>query len=206
MAETVIDTEAQLREGQRAPSHRAANKEIDHIDPLAERFIAATPFITIASQREDGGLDVSPRGDPAGFMKVLDPKTLAIPDRPGNRRMDTHVNLLSNPEVAIMCMIPGNNDVLRIGGRARMVSDPDLAASMVVNGHTPSLILLVTVDRLMCHCPKAMMRSAIWEPDKWPDTADVPTLGEMVKAHGALADSIEQIDIDLAKDYSTNFY
>ena len=84
--------------------------------------------------------------------------------------------------------------------------DPDLAAAMVVNGHTPSLILLVTVDRLMCHCPKAMMRSAIWEPDKWPDTADVPTLGEMVKAHGALADSIEQIDIDLAKDYSTNFY
>ncbi|MEM6847212.1 MAG: MSMEG_1061 family FMN-dependent PPOX-type flavoprotein [Pseudomonadota bacterium] len=206
MAETVIDTEAHLREGQRAPSHRAANKEIDHIDPLAERFIAATPFITIASQRKDGGLDVSPRGDPAGFMKVLDPKTLAIPDRPGNRRMDTHVNLLTNPEVAIMCMIPGNNDVLRIGGRARMVSDPDLAASMVVNGHTPSLILLVSVDRLMCHCPKAMMRCGIWEPDKWPDTQDVPTLGQMVKAHGALADSIEQINGDLANDYRTNFY
>ena len=206
MAETVIATEAQLREGQRAPSHRAANKEIDHIDPLAERFIAATPVFTIDSQREDGGLDVSPRGDPAGFMKVLDPKTLAIPDRPGNRRMDTHVNLLTHPEIASMCMIPGNNDVLRSGGRARMVNDPDLAASMVVNGHTPSLILLVTVDRLMCHCPKAMMRSGIWESEKWPATADVPTLGEMVKAHGALADSIEQIDRDLAKDYSTNIY
>lgn len=206
MVETAIDTEAALRDGQRPPSHRAANKEIDHIDALAARFIAATPFIVISSQRADGGLDVSPRGDPPGFMKVVDRKTLAIPDRPGNRRMDTHINLLTNPEVGIMCMIPGNDDVVRLSGKARMVSDEALSQTMVVNGHQPSLILLVTVDRLMCHCPKALMRSGLWTPDKWPDTSDVPTLGEMVKEHGKLADSLAQIDKDLANDYRTNFY
>lgn len=201
-----IQTVDALRERVRPPSYRSVDKVIDHIDDLARQFIEATPFIVISTVRPDGQVDVSPRGDPPGFMKVLDRKTLAIPDRPGNRRADTFTNVIGNPEVGIICIVPGHEDTLRLSGRAIVVEDPDLAATMVVAGHTPPLIIKVTVNRLLSHCAKAMVRSHIWQPDHWQRAADVPSHGKMVKTHGALSDTLDEMEAFVLDDRLNNLY
>ena len=204
-ASTIQSVDA-LRERVRPPARMSVDKVIDHIDDLAAEFIAATPFIVISSVRADGQVDLSPRGDPPGFMTVLDRKTLAIPDRPGNRRADTFTNIISNPEVGIICMIPGHEDTLRLAGRAELVDDPGLAETMVVAGHTPPLIIKVTVNRLLTHCAKAMVRSHIWDPEHWPDGAKVPSHGKMVKPHGALSQTFDEMEALVLDDKLNNLY
>ena len=170
------------------PVHeRAAVKVIDHIDPICRRYIAASPFVLIATRGADGRLDISPKGDPAGFVQVLDAHTLAIPDRPGNNRLDSFGNLLANPEIALLFLIPGNGDSLRVSGTARLVRDARLQAQMATNGREPALILIVQVEEACTHCPKCMVRSGLWSPGRWPDLGDVPTLAEALSAHVALA-------------------
>jgi len=189
----VIATRQRLRELTGQPSRRAVNKVIDHIDAVCRRFIAASPFMIVASRGADGRIDVSPKGDPAGFVAVLDDKTLAIPDRPGNHRHDTFENVLSCPEVGLCFLIPGHGDTLRVGGTAKIVRDARLQARLAVAGREPTLILLVTVERAFMHCSKCVTRSRLWNPEAWPDRANVPTLAEAIMAHAKPVETISEV-------------
>ena len=189
-----IESHEELRQTIKSPSHYVTDKVIDHIDPLAERFIAASPLAILGTRRADGGVDQTPRGDPAGAIKVLNPKTLALGDRPGNNRMDAIENILRDPAVGLLFIIPGHRDTLRVGGRAAIVEDENLSEKLAVNGRPAGLVILIEVDFLLSHCPKAFIRSHAWEPEKWPDTSDVPSLSELMIAHGKLADSVEHMD------------
>jgi len=187
--EEVITTRERLRELNKLPSHRAGNKAIDHIDDICRRFIAACPFVMVASRGVDGRLDLSPKGDPPGFVAVLDERMLAIPDRLGNNRLDTFENLLIHPEVGLFFIIPGNGDTLRVSGRGQIVRDSTLQSRLAVNGKAPNLILVVTVEEAFMHCPKCIVRAKLWKQEQWPDRTNVPTLAEAMVVHAALSDS-----------------
>jgi uncharacterized protein len=189
----IIATHERLRELSKQPSSRANNKIIDHIDEICRRFIAACPFILVASRGADGRIDVSPRGDPPGFVAVLDEKTLAIPDRPGNHRLDTFENLLTHPETGLLFLIPGNGDTLRISGKGKIVRDSPLQAKLAVEGKAPNLVLIVTVEEAFMHCPKCVVRSGLWVPERWPDRSQVPTLAEAIVTHARPAETIDDV-------------
>lgn len=201
-----ISTRAQLRAIIKEPSRKVSHKAIDHIDELCRRFIAASPFVIVASRGRDGLLDVSPKGDPAGFVTVLDEKTLAIPDRLGNNRVDTFENLLVDPAVGLMFMIPGNGDTLRVSGRAAIVRDEGLRQSLAHRGRAPHLVLVVTVEEAFMHCPKAIVRSGLWTPDAWPERSGVPTLAEAMVAHGALDTSVSEMQAIIDNDGVERLY
>lgn len=165
---------------------RPAGKVIDHVDVLCERFIAASPFLVLGTYGPDGMVDLSPKGDPAGFVSVLDRKTLAVPDRLGNGRLDSFENLLENPAVTLIFTIPGHNDTLRIGGHGRLTTQPDILDRLAHNDRPPAIALLVTVKEAYLHCAKSMVRSRLWHPEAWPDTSNVPSLAEAMVAHGQL--------------------
>src|ERR1019366_1006920 len=156
--EELIATRGRLRELNKLPNYRVSNKAIDHIDDICRRFIAASPFVMVASRGADGRLDVSPKGDPPGFVAVLDSKTLVIPDRLGNNRLDTFENLLVHPEVGLFFIIPGHGDTLRVSGKGQIVRDSALQNSLAVNGQAPNLALVVDVEEAFIHCPKCMVR------------------------------------------------
>ena len=139
-------------------------KVIDHIDEHCAKWIERCPFIIISSISAAGAMDVSPKGDPAGFVKVLDNHTLAIPDRLGNQRADTFLNVLENPNVGILFIVPRRREVVRMSGTASLVRDPELLTDMAVNGKTPRIAMLVHVREAFFHCGKAMIRSGVWEP------------------------------------------
>ena len=158
----VVESEEQLRAVLGPPAERAIAKVVRVLDQHARRFIAHAPFVFVASAGDDGTLDISPKGDPAGFVKVLDDRTLAIPDRPGNRRIDTFRNVLSNPNVGLIFVIPGVTYTLRIAGKAIIVRDAELREAMAVNGRLPEHILIIEISRALSHCPKCMIRSGLW--------------------------------------------
>jgi uncharacterized protein len=204
--EEVITTRQRLREVNKLPSHLVSNKTIDHIDDICRRFIAASPFVVVASRGEDDRLDLSPKGDPAGFVAVLDEKTLAIPDRPGNNRLDTFENLLVNPEIGLCFFIPGHGGTLRVSGKGRIVRDEGLQQRLAVNGKSPNLILVVSVEQAFLHCPKCVIRSGLWKPDQWPDKSRVPTLAEAMIAHGALSESTDQVEAVIEDSNTRRLY
>ena len=181
--EEVVSTRERLRELTQLPSSRAQAKVIAHIDDICRRFIAASPFLLVASRDPDGRLDISPKGDPPGFVAVLDEKTLAIPDRPGNHRFDTFANVIECADLALIFMIPGHGDTLRVGGKGRIVRDSALQARLAVAGKTPNFVLVVTVEEAFMHCSKCMIRSKLWNPQYWPDRSKVPSLAEAIVAH-----------------------
>jgi PPOX class probable FMN-dependent enzyme len=191
--EEVIATRERLREMRKQPSQRARNKVIDHIDDICRRFIAASPFVMVGSRGADGRLDLSPKGDPAGFVAVLDEKTLAIPDRLGNNRLDTFENLLAHPDVGLLFMIPGNGDTLRVSGKSKIVRDAALQARLAVSGKAPNLILIVTVEEAFMHCPKCIARSRLWSPEHWPDRTNVPSLAEAIVAHASTPETVAEV-------------
>ncbi len=168
------------------------DKVIDHIDDHCQAWIERSPFVVISSTSAAGAMDVSPKGDPPGFVRVLDPKTLAIPDRPGNHRGDTFLNVLENPHVGLMFVVPKRREVVRVSGTAQVVKDPALLESMSVNGKVPSLALVVRVDEAMFHCGKSMMRSHMWEPDLWGHIDGLPTYGRALVDHAKLDRSVEE--------------
>ena len=176
----------------------------------AQEFIRRSPFLCIGTQGVEGKSDVSPRGDPPGFVNILDDRTLAIPDRPGNNRLDTLVNLLTNPEIGLLFIIPGFDDTLRVSGRATLVKDPELLRSMAVNGRTPCLAIVVKVDEVFLHCAKAFRRSHLWSPEHFQDRKDMPSLVKMIldETTGAPSDAGEQrkLDSDLEDAYKTTLY
>lgn len=202
----VFRTRADLREVANPPSRFVANKAINHVDALARRFIARAPLVFLASQKADGTLDVTPRGDPEGFVHVLDDRTIALPDRPGNMRMDTFENVLETGHVGLIFVVPGHNETLRVSGRAQLVEAPDLAARMAVNGKPCGLVLLIRVTHVLSHCPKAFIRARAWAPEHWPDASGLPSAGEMLVAHGALPDPVAAVDEIVRRDGETRLY
>jgi uncharacterized protein len=195
----VIATQSRLRELGKQPSERARRKIIDRVDDVCRRFIAACPFVLVASRGADGRLDISPKGDPSGFVAVLDEKTLAIPDRPGNHRHDTFENLLTHREVALLFLIPGCGDTLRVSGTGRIVRDDALQQRLAVDGKVPNLVLVVAVEEAFMHCQKSIIRSRLWDPERWPDCSGVPTLAEAIMAHARPAETAAEIEAIVAK-------
>jgi PPOX class probable FMN-dependent enzyme len=154
-------------------------KEIDHVNADYRAFIERAPFFALATAGPDG-LDCSPRGDPAGFVRVHDEKTLMIPDRRGNNRIDSLRNLIEDPRVALLFLIPGCGETIRVNGRARICTDPELCRSFIMEGKTPRCVLVVTVERCYFQCPKAIVRSKLWDPASKVDRASLPTSGKIL--------------------------
>ena len=151
-------------------------------------------------------MDVSPKGDPAGFVHVLDDHTLAIPDRPGNRRADTFTNVLQNRGVGLIFLIPGKLETLRVNGRARIVRDQVLRERLAMQGKLPQLALVVTVEQAFIHCGKCMIRSGLWDHAKWPDTRALPSQARCLIDHGNLDDSVEAVEASIAASRAANLY
>jgi hypothetical protein len=164
------------------PAKLIREKIADRLNPLTRQFIERSPFVVVASGRPDGGLDVSPRGDPAGFVRILDDRTLLLPDRPGNKLADTLTNLLEDDRIALLFLIPGINDTLRVNGRARIVDDAELLAESEVEGKVPQLGILVEVEEAYTQCPKAFLRSELWNPERHIDRSELPSQGEVLRA------------------------
>jgi PPOX class probable FMN-dependent enzyme len=179
----LITDEAQLRAIIGEQPAAATLKIADHVNPLTARFIAASPFVLVATGSADpgGGLDVSPRGDPAGFVRVLDERTLLLPERPGNRIADTLTNLLSDDRIALLFLIPGVGTTFRVNGRAQITDDAELLAPSSVEGKPPKLGLIIYVETAYTQCPKAVFRSGLWDPAAQTTAeADLPSGGEIL--------------------------
>ena len=167
-------------------------KVIDHIDVHCRVWIERCPFIVVSSINAAGAMDTSPKGDPPGFVKVLDRHTLAIPDRKGNHRGDTFLNVLENPSVGIIFIVPKRREVVRVSGTALLARDPDLLATMAVNGKLPHIAMIVRVKEAFFHCGKSMIRSGMWEPGRWGSIDGLPTYAQALKDHGA-QESLEDL-------------
>jgi hypothetical protein len=192
----VIGTEEELRALYGAPSPRAAAKVIGHLDRHCRQFIANSPFMVLATT--DGvALDVSPKGDPAGFVQVEDDHHLIVPDRPGNNRVDGLLNVLRNPAVALIFLVPTVDETLRVNGTAEIRDDEDLRQLCALNSKLPKTVLRVRVREVFSHCGKAPLRGGLWKPDTWPAQRPVATLNEIIRDHsGVQVDSIEQSAVD----------
>lgn len=208
--EYLIETEDALR-GQCSATHEIALKKcLDHIDQHARAFIERSPFVCIGTQSDAGSADVSPRGDPNGFVQILDERTLLIPDRPGNNRLDTLSNIISNPQVGLLFLVPGFDETMRINGTAELTQDPALLSLMAVNGRNPSLAIAVHVDEVFIHCAKALPRSKLWDASLHQDRAEVPSLMKIIldQTEGAPSDPEVQRKLDegLEEEYRNSMY
>ena len=177
-----------MRDVYKPPAPRAAQKVLDHLDVHCRNFIALSPLCVLSSANAKGQADASPRGDPPGFVKVLDNKTLLLPDRPGNNQVDSLQNIVENPGVGLLFFVPGMNETLRVKGKAEIVTDDDELESMTVKGRPPVSGLRITVEEAFLHCGRALIRSRVWDPDVQIVRSDYPTYGQ------ALADQIAGAD------------
>jgi PPOX class probable FMN-dependent enzyme len=164
------------------PSEVVRMKLSDHVGELTRQFIERSPFVLVGTARPEGGLDVSPKGDPAGFVQILDERTLLLPDRPGNRIADTLTNLLADDRIALLFLIPGVGDVFRVNGRAIITDDPELLEPCAFRGKVPKLGLLITVEEAYTHCSKAIIRSDLWNPDRHIERSQLPSSGEILRS------------------------
>lgn len=197
-------TRERLREIYGEPSPVAARKAIDHLDVHCRAFIDQSTFLVLATT--DGeSLDISPKGDPAGFVRVEDDHHLLIPDRPGNRRLDGLSNILVNPQVALIFLIPTVNETLRINGVAEISDEPNLCGRFKIKNRAPLTVTRIRVREAFTHCGKAPIRSGLWKPETWPDKRPVPTLAKMVRDHSnASVDEVSEAYIE--KSYRENLY
>ena len=209
-AEFVVSDENQLRSLFPTTHAIAIQKCQDHLDQHARDFVARSPFMCLGTQSSDGRADVSPRGDPRGFVKVLDAKTLLIPDRPGNNRLDSLSNILANPTVGLLFMIPGFDDTMRVNGKAKITRDPALLAQLTVEGRLPTVAIVVTVQEVFIHCAKAFRRSRLWDPSHHQNRSEMPSLLKIIldQTTGAPADPEEMkaIDAGLEVEYQKTMY
>lgn len=188
----------------------ALQKSMTRLDAHAKAFIARAPFLCIGTQSAEGRADVSPRGDAPGFVLCLDDQRLAIPDRPGNNRLDTLANIIANPAVGLIFMVPGFDDTLRVNGRAEVRRDPELLARMAVHDRTPTVAIVVTIEEAFLHCAKAFRRSNLWDQAARQDRREMPSLVKMIldQTTGAPEDAAEQarLDAELEIDYRNSMY
>jgi PPOX class probable FMN-dependent enzyme len=201
-----VTSEAELRELLGAPSQRAATKVRSVLHERDREWLAASPFCLIGTSAGDGSCDVSPKGDPPGFTKVLDATTIVIPDRAGNNRADGFANLLRNPHVGLLFLVPGRPDTLRINGRARLVRDAPFFEDMIVKGSRPKLALLVEIEEIFYHCPKAFLRSKLWDAATW-DPQALPSTARIVKSVQAdTEETVEELERHYAASYADRLY
>lgn len=204
--EKIITTEQALREILGHPSEIVTRKTIDYIDEICRGFIEKSPFITIATSDENGNFDVSPKGDPPGFVKILNDKTLAIPDRPGNKKADTFTNIINNPNVGLIFFIPGIKETLRVNGKAKIVADEKVLALLSCEGKVPTFAIIVEVKEAFMHCAKCIIRSKLWTSMADEQARPVASLAKTLVDHGKLEISIEELDGMIKEDERTNLY
>ena len=204
--EEVVTDIAQIRAAQPVIQPAQQAKIIDRIDRHCRIWIERSPYMVMATRRADGGMDISPKGDPAGFVKVLDEKTLAIPDRPGNHRFDGFRNILETGDVSLLFLVPDRNEVVRVGGTARIVTDPELREAMAIKGRVPEFAVVVRVAEAFYHCGKAAIRSGLWRPGTWPGIEGLPTYAEAVFDHGNGIQDFEEIDARLRHNDANRLY
>ncbi len=191
---SVIDTLEDLRQHYKPAAGRSVQKELSHLDKHCRHFISLSPFLVIGSSSTQGPADVSPRGELPGFVHVLDDGRLAIPDRPGNNRLDTFENILENPNVALIFLIPGVDETLRINGVAEIRDDVELLGRFVVNEKPPATVLVVSIKVAYLHCAKALMRSNLWDPDGKIDRSELPSMGRMISDQIGATEEAESQD------------
>jgi uncharacterized protein len=210
--EHTFSSEQELRDYLGYPADLAAAKAIDHLDKHCRSFIERAPFVTIGTASADAYGDVSPRGDAPGFVQILDEHTLFIPERPGNKRFDTLSNIIANPNVGLLFLIPGFEDCLRVNGQARIVRDDNLLEQSSVDGHTPKIGIRIAVDQAYLHCAKAIRRAHLWDLDSQHDRSELPSLGKMVLEQTAAAGSppsaetVAEVDSYIEDDYRNSLY
>lgn len=204
---TYLDSAAELRPPYSLPSPLMRAKQLDRLDRHCRNFITHSPLVLIGSSHPERGQDVSPRGDAPGFVRIFDPHHLAIPDRPGNNRLDTMENLLANPAIGLLFVIPGIEELLRLNGTARLTRSQVLLETMSVGGKAPKLAIVVTVKEAFLHCTKALKRSRFWQSDYRLDRAELPSLGQMISDHTAPANlTVEDIEARIEADARQNLY
>jgi uncharacterized protein len=196
-----ITDEEQLREIIGEPTPLVVTKIADRLNGLTRQFIERSPFVCVGTASPDGGLDVSPRGDPAGFVRILDERTLLLPDRPGNRIADTLTNLLQDPRIALLFLIPGIGDTFRVNGTAELIDDPELLADSTVDGKAPRLGLLIAIAECYTQCPKAMIRSELWNPERHVDRSELPSSGAIFRSLNDPAFDADEYDRERAGRY-----
>jgi hypothetical protein len=201
-----VSSEAELRELVGEPKERSVTKERRSLHAHDRAWLAASPFCLIATAGADGSCDVSPKGDPPGFTLVLDDTTLAIPDRPGNRRMDGFVNILANPHIGLIYLVPGREETLRINGRAKLVREASFFDRMVVRGHRPTLALVVEIEQVFFHCAKAFKRASLWRSETWPDPAALPPMARIVKDVQPVKETLAELERHYGKEYEKQLY
>ncbi|HZQ66229.1 MAG TPA: pyridoxamine 5'-phosphate oxidase family protein [Gaiellaceae bacterium] len=200
MAVTVdgVDT---LRSLLGEPTEVVRAKISDRLNDLTRRFVERSPFLCLATSGADGTCDVSPRGDPAGFVRILDDRTLLLPDRPGNRLADSLRNVLENPHVALLFVVPGVSDTFRVNGTATIVTDPELLEACAVEGKVPKLGMLVEIEEAYTHCSKAFLRAQLWDPERFVSRDELPSSGEIMCSLNPSIDA-ETYDAERAERYA----
>lgn len=197
----VIDSEAQLRALIGEPAPLVCAKISPRLNAMTRRWIERSPFVCIATSDAQGRCDLSPRGDPAGFVRILDDTTLLLPERPGNRLADSLRNVIANPHVGLLFVVPGVADTLRVNGRATITTDAGLLAPCAVDGRPPRLGVLVDIEQAYTQCAKAFLRSQLWDPDRFTDPASMPTGGQVHRAIQGGAFDAEGYDAERAERY-----
>lgn len=197
-----ITTEAELRALIGQPTEIVCAKRSDRLNVATRPFIERSPFVCVATADAEGNCDVSPRGDPPGFVRILDDRTLLLPERPGNRLADSLVNILHNPRVGLLFVVPGVTDTFRVNGRATLVTDAALLAPCVVEGKAPALGILVDITIAYTQCAKAFLRSHLWDPARFIERAALPTAGEIHRALQGEDFDVEAFDRERAERYA----
>ena len=206
MTDHLIETAEDLRSRYGEPSENSVRKSLDRLDRHCRRFIELSPFVVLATSGADGRADCSPRGDPPGFVAVLDERTVLLPDRRGNNRTDSLRNILENPHVGLLFMIPGANETLRLNGRAMLTADPDRLEPLAVNGRAPRSGLLIEVEEVFLQCTKALVRSRLWADESRVDRKTaLPSFGQMLADHTGRSDG-EAIDRRLRETLPETLY
>lgn len=200
-----ISSEAELRDLLGEPSGRAVTKDRTRLHDRDKEWLAASPFCLIATADASGNCDVSPKGDPPGFTFVLDDATIAIPERPGNKRADGFRNILSNPQVGTIFLVPGRGETLRINGRARLLRDAPFFDDMVVKGHRPQLALVLDIQQIFFHCPKAFLRSSLWKPETW-NPGVLPSPAAITKSVQETPETLEELETYYGPGYADRLY
>ena len=200
----IEDVEA-LRDRYGTPKSTTELKRLARPDQHCRALIAASPFLVLGTSDAEGNQDVSPRGDPPGFVKVLDDSHLLLPDRPGNRLLDSLSNLVAQPKVGLLFLVPGMNETLRVNGTARIVTDPEVLEPLAVDGKPPPSALLIEVQEAYLHCAKAFLRSKLWESETQVDRRDFPSLGKMIADQIAGLDA-EETEAGIQESYKKRLY
>ncbi|MEM6577552.1 MAG: MSMEG_1061 family FMN-dependent PPOX-type flavoprotein [Pseudomonadota bacterium] len=202
----IVTSVEEFYAGARQPYESQTAKIIDHIDTHCRVWIEHSTFLTMATVDAEGRMDVSPKGDPAGFVKVLDDKTLAIPDRPGNHRYDGFRNLLETGRIGLVFLVPNRNEVVRVNGSAQVVRDEEVCAQLSIHGRVPDFAVIVHVEEAFFHCGKAIIRSKLWQPEDQRSIEALPSYAQALKSHGDLAANIDDLEARMKHNDENRLY